>query len=243
MLLGNSCLAVVAGRLERMLRCFLLAAVLVSASASSAGLERVGSAVEYCDAFEDAAMDDDGNAQLQLAHCYLNGEGRPRDLAKAESLLLDSIEAGNVRALSSLGSLLMFERQERFSEAVHLFAQAVERDLVWANFQLGIAYKNGCGVARNERAALNHFKLAADADHPLSMIMLIAASKFRLMASPPDLAQAEYWQGRLPIALRRSGVPSVEEYAKVLSNDQFVLEYLLSEGQLRALVEELSVNN
>ena len=55
--------------------------------------------------------------------------------------------------------------QAGFQEAVKLFRQAADKGNAQAQYNLGIMYKNGQGVKRDDKEAVKWFQRAADQGH------------------------------------------------------------------------------
>jgi hypothetical protein len=78
---------------------------------------------------------------------------------KAEALY----EAGNYRDGN-------YATSSSYKTALHWYVLAAERGDIFAQYNLGLIYKNGDGVARNDNAALKWWTLAAQQGHPLAAL-------------------------------------------------------------------------
>ena len=104
-------------------------------------------------------------AQSLVADMYFNGEGKPKDQAKAMELFFDAAGKGDTWALSTLGSI--FENGEGVrrdpTRAFEYYKRCVEQGGVYANNSLARCYENGTGTDVDYVSALACYKLAAEA--------------------------------------------------------------------------------
>jgi TPR repeat protein len=94
--------------------------------------------------WELAANRGNANAQINLGLIFENGLGVPQNYNKAIRLYSMAVEAGNAKAKKYLNSLLN---------------KKVEAQI---NFDLGVRFENGQGVARNYNEAIRWYNLAAN---------------------------------------------------------------------------------
>lgn len=100
-----------------------------------------------------------------LGDAYLGGHGIDRDPAQGEALLHKAANAGHVRAMTRLGTLL--DREERSDEdkqeSVEWYQRAAELGDGSGMIYMGFAYREGRGVSVDEKKAVEWFIRAHEA--------------------------------------------------------------------------------
>ena len=111
---------------------------------------------------------DAGHINIRLAQMYLNGDGVPRDDAKAFYLVSNASAAGDVDAKELLGRLYAEGRGVRRDDelAATLFRAAVDGGSVPALTDLGQMIEAGRGTKADPDAALDYYERGMDADDP-----------------------------------------------------------------------------
>ncbi|MDR1045429.1 MAG: sel1 repeat family protein [Candidatus Adiutrix sp.] len=189
-----------------------------------------------------AAAAGHAQAALRLGLLYLDGQaGLPKDEVQAALWLTVAAEKHEAqgalalgrmyydeqpdlarrwleRAESAEGAYLLGElylKDRRFIEALSAFTSAADRGYPPANLALGLLeLDNDFGRHPNPRAALRHFKIAAQADLPEGSYQL--ARMYLLgRATPKDSITGAFWLNR---AAARGHGPAREEFGKVTYN-------------------------
>ena len=141
--------------------------------------------------------------EYSLGSLHEKGVGVPRDLDRASELYASAAEKGNARAMHNLAVINaqdMPDRKADFAKALGLWEQAAALGVKDSQFNLGILYARGMGVAQDLVQSYKWFAVAArdgDAD---------ARAKRDDVANlmePDDIARgkelADKWQGQEPI--------------------------------------------
>lgn len=102
---------------------------------------------------------------LPHGDAYLGGHGIERDLAQGEAWLRKAADAGHVRAMTRLGTLLAREERsdEEKQESLDWYRRAAE---LWDSSGMvfmGFAYREGRGVSVDEKKAVEWFIKAHEA--------------------------------------------------------------------------------
>lgn len=102
-------------------------------------------------------------AEYQLGMLFFNAMGHKTDLHKAEHLLRSSAASGFVPATYTLGLLLLQNPALAKSpdEASQLLDEAASAGIWKASEVLGVLARDANGVARDDKAAYFHFRVAA----------------------------------------------------------------------------------
>ena len=113
---------------------------------------------------------DSGRFDVRLAEMYLDGNGVPRDDAKAAYLLSNASVLGNVDAKEMLGRLYADGRGLRRDDelATSLFRTAVDGGNVAALTDLGHMLETGRGTNADPSAALDFYERGMDAGDPVA---------------------------------------------------------------------------
>jgi TPR repeat protein len=121
-------------------------------------------AVHY---LEIAARSGRASALLPVGVAYLTGEGVPRDPVRAEDYLMKAADAGRPQAWHLLAQLWRGDHGDAPQPEKAFAALAKAADEPGADpsiaLDLGRAYRDGFGTAKDDRAALDQFTRAAEA--------------------------------------------------------------------------------
>ncbi|WP_173980533.1 tetratricopeptide repeat protein, partial [Magnetospirillum sp. UT-4] len=108
----------------------------------------------------------DHRAQLNLGVMYERGRGVPQDLTEAvrwyRKAAADKGEVG-AAAQSNLGDV--YATKQDWPEAAKWYRMAADQGHAWAQFNLGLSYHRGQGVAQNYSEAAKWYRMAADQGH------------------------------------------------------------------------------
>jgi TPR repeat protein len=115
-----------------------------------------------------AADVDTGHFDIQLAQMYLNGDGVPRDDAKAFYLVSNASVAGDPDAKELLGRLYAEGRGAGRDDelATNLFRAAVDGGSIPALTDLGQMIETGRGTKPDPKSALDYYERGMDAGDP-----------------------------------------------------------------------------
>jgi TPR repeat protein len=100
-----------------------------------------------------------------LGDAYLGGHGIERDVAQGEAWLRKAADAGHVRAMTGLGTLLAREERsdEEKRESIDWYRRAAELGDSSGMVFMGFAYREGRGVSVDEKKAVEWFTKAHEA--------------------------------------------------------------------------------
>ena len=129
-----------------------------------------GAPQDYAEAIkwvQRAADGGDSNAMLNLSVLYHQGWGTKADDAEAIKWLRRAADAENAEAMQRMGTFLRW------------FLQAADEGHAGAMWNVGMLYRKGWGVARNDVKSTEWIKKAANAGDP--------AAKKWLAAHPDEL--------------------------------------------------------
>jgi TPR repeat protein len=168
-------------------------------SASNSHYQRA--VAEYNDSrFPEAAASfrqaaDEGHAESQyiLSTMYDAGKGVPRDDTQAERWELTAAEQGHVYAQANLSFRCASARD--FAGAFEWCQRAADGDLTWAQYNLGLMYQKGEGVARSDAEAAHWYRLAAAQGHADAQQQL-ADLYYLGLGIPRNHTQAALWYRR-----------------------------------------------
>lgn len=215
----------------------LCVSIFACAVLSSIGIteERDAQGAEYyCDAYEAEATKDDPVAIRNLAYCYWNGDGREKDLEKAEALLRASASHGNATAMYDLGTLLVFEdsRDDNDDEGIEFLLSSIENGYGRAAYQLGLLHWSGfAGQEMNSELALEHFKKAAEYDSPQAEFLLFCIYKLGLRDVPENAELSEEYYSQLKTTAQRRFIGDVVKVREAFLNDERFLRFAITEEE------------
>ncbi|WP_314393351.1 SEL1-like repeat protein [Leptotrichia shahii] len=119
-----------------------------------------GEAVEWYRKSFDKGFDWDG---YNLANCYYNGYGVPKNYLKALKLYREVYDLENSASGSAANAIGNIHYNEKnYSEAIKWYKKGIEKTLDWAYYNLANCYYYGNGVRKDELKALDLYKKAYD---------------------------------------------------------------------------------
>ena len=119
-----------------------------------------GEAVEWYRKSFDKGFDWDG---YNLADCYYNGYGVPKNYLKALKLYREVYDLENSASGSAANAIGNIHYNEKnYSEAIKWYKKGIEKTLDWAYYNLANCYYYGNGVRKDELKALDLYKKAYD---------------------------------------------------------------------------------
>ena len=133
-------------------------------------------AIEY---YEKAAKLNDSEAQFNLGHLFLNGEGVPVDKKRAFDLFQKSARFGNPIAQFTLG--VMYQNgvdeliEKDVNKCIQMYKKASDKGYEQAQFNLALLYLNGDqdgGIQVNKEKAMQLFECAAKQGNEEAMLYL-----------------------------------------------------------------------
>lgn len=119
---------------------------------------------------------------------------RRGDVVAAMTLLETPAAAGHAPSQTLLGFIL--ERADFPEKAVALYRRAAAQDDAEAHAGLANLYLSGLGVAKDEKAAFEHFSKAAALGHATSIDVLAKVYREGGLGIAPDPTQAAVWRAR-----------------------------------------------
>lgn len=148
------------------------------------------------------------DARAWLAQCYAEGAGVRVDVAKAGELLESAAAAGSAEAMFRMGRQLMRGLHPTYLEGLTWLQKAAAKGNANAMYELGLAWKEGRGVPRDDRQAIAWFLQAGTSDNPDAALEVARAfdQGTHLRQSP---AKALAWYRHAA----RLGMKSAEERA------------------------------
>lgn len=119
---------------------------------------------EYCEELVKLAEEGNAEAQMNLAKCYVKGEGVERNFEEANKWLLKAAEQGNTDAMNEMGTAYLngWGVPVDYKEAVKWYRKSAEQGNAVGQAQLGACYAEGSGVPQNHKEAFNLFQKAAE---------------------------------------------------------------------------------
>jgi uncharacterized RDD family membrane protein YckC len=129
-----------------------------------------------------------------LPRSLMDGEGKPKDFAKAAVLYRKAAEQGDAAAQLNLG--IMYDQglgvTQDYEQAVGWYRKAAEQGRAPAQFNLGVAYCEGQGVPQDfAQAAIWYRKAAEQGD--ASAQFTLGAAYCEGQGVPQDYADAYFW--------------------------------------------------
>jgi TPR repeat protein len=112
----------------------------------------------------------DAQAQADLAHLYVTGEGVTNSYDQAAILYRKSAEQGNASGEAGLAELCEAGRgvKKDMTEAFKWYRSAAAHGSAAAQYALGFHYEAGSGVAQDQAEATKWYRLAAEQGDPLA---------------------------------------------------------------------------
>ncbi len=105
------------------------------------------------------AHNGNSNAQLLIAHTYIDGDGVAVDNDKAISWMTLAAEAGHTKSQRDLGSLYLSSKKDR-QQSFKWFKKAAENGEITSMFETGLFYQSGEGTKLDRLKAYQWIKLS-----------------------------------------------------------------------------------
>jgi len=164
--------------------------------------------------FQLAAEQGHAESQYLLSTMYDAGQGLPKDDTQSAYWERKAAEQGHAYAQANLS--FRYYAAGNFPEAFAWCQRAAHSHLPWAQYNLGLMYRKGEGVPRDNAEAARWYLLAADQDFPEAQQKL-AELYYLGQGVPLSLPQAFAWY------LRAANLGNAEA--------QFQLGHLYANGQ------------
>ncbi len=121
------------------------------------------------------------------------GASDPKAFDAAIAAAQSMVDAGDAEAAFRLGRYYHMESPEpNYALALEYYQIAADKGHAWATNNLGLLYRDGLGVARNDEKAYGYFQVAARENNPWSYVNL-ADMTFRGRGVPPDASEGIAW--------------------------------------------------
>jgi uncharacterized protein len=123
----------------------------------------------------------------------VNTASDTKALNAAIAAMQSMVDAGDAEAAFRLGRYYHLESAEpNYALALKYYQIAFEKNHAWATNNLGLLYRDGLGVARNEGTAYEYFQMASRRNNPWSYLNL-ADMTFRGLGVPADASKGIAW--------------------------------------------------
>lgn len=143
--------------------------------------------------FQLAAQQGHTEAQYLLSTMFDEGKGVPQDPGQAAHWERKAAEQGHAYAQANLS--FRYYTAGNFEEAFAWCQRAAYSNLAWAQYNLGLMYRKGEGIAPSNTEAAYWYRLAATQNYPEAQQKL--ADLYYLGAGVPlNYAQAAQWYRR-----------------------------------------------
>ncbi|MEO0425273.1 MAG: hypothetical protein AAF184_23255 [Pseudomonadota bacterium] len=208
-------------------------------------------AVERCDGAA-ARAQADPEARHSLGVCFLLGEGRLTDHARALELFESAAREGVREAAFSHAAALLFKVRDanRFAEAAGALSDLANEGYRPAHFPLAVAYVAALGVEEDPDRGVRELALAArEAHDDVAAWVLAVVYRYGLLGQSADETLAWQYVSRYVANLRRQYPQLVFNSARLresvlaLHHDRLLRLYVFTDAQLElflALAEEVS---
>lgn len=133
-------------------------------------------------------------AQFNLGHLYLSGQGVPEDSREAFKWFLKAAEQGEVASQYNVG-VLYYKGQgvpQDFAEAVKWHRKAAEQGYAMAQFQLGNMFSTGRGVPQDYAEGVKWYRKAAEQGH-VKALRVLGIAYILGYGVPQDYVQSYFW--------------------------------------------------
>lgn len=134
-----------------------------------------------------------------LADLYLKGKGVEKDINKGIQLYIKAAQLGNYYAAGYIGDLYYngckpYIVQDK-SRAIELLKYAAKGQNAEAAYRIGMCYYLGDGVRKDEKKALDYFKIAVNASYPMAnnIYALLAYREAECQMDKDNYDSAAYW--------------------------------------------------
>ncbi len=105
------------------------------------------------------ALNGNTNAQLSIAHTYIDGDDVAVDNDKAIAWMTIAAEAGHTKSQRDLGSLYLSSKKDR-KQSFKWFKKAAENGEITSMFETGLFYQSGEGAKLDKLKAYQWIKLS-----------------------------------------------------------------------------------
>jgi hypothetical protein len=201
---------------------------------------RADYATDVCDEFEQMAAKGSASAQVEIANCYIMGYGRKPDFEVAEEWLLRAMDAGSEKAPVTYAALILFKTKEesRFTFAVNLLQDKIPSSNGFPEFSLAVAYRNGLGVAEDEKQSNCYLLQSAERRHLMATFSIFG--QFVLGERDEENTKSqEYWRSEFLDVLELQRVDSIDDFKRKIVNDELITTYLFGTQELKEIASEL----
>lgn len=113
--------------------------------------------------YERSAEQNNVTGITNLANCYANGRGRPKDVQKAIALNERAAAANSAVAMNQLGAIYL--RSLDYAKALEWFLKSADAGEAAAMYNIGTMYHDGRGVERNLKTAMAWYLKAHEKGH------------------------------------------------------------------------------
>lgn len=146
----------------------------------------VGEFARAREIYEALASEGSVYSLVLLARMCIDGQGAPVDLDRAERLLDQASQLGSEEA--SLQKAALWLSRGEMRKYFLAIEEAARRELLPAQYQLGVCYARGLGVDKNKEMALTTMRLAAERGH-LGAKLYVARELLRRPIDPIGFVQ------------------------------------------------------
>lgn len=140
--------------------CFSLFLGLVAITADKAYAQDEQKKIAYVRECETKAHTGDSQAMVNLANCYYNGYGTPKDYDKSFYWYQQAADKGDADGQCYVGVMYHegYGVKKNDKIAVKWFEKAVVQKHAYAQYALGYMYHNGYGLKKDEKKAIELYK-------------------------------------------------------------------------------------
>jgi TPR repeat protein len=134
------------------------------------------------------------------AQCYLNGIFVEKNIAKAKSLLAESIEIGNKQASHILASINLFKSDDAtdWKMGLESFKEEYKNGSFYSAGKIGWAHNLGRGTKKDPKEAFKYYQVAASGGMTLWQFLLAHSYERGYYGVEPNKEKAEYWRNFQP---------------------------------------------
>jgi TPR repeat protein len=172
----------------------------------------------------------DAYGTQSLAHCYRTGEGRKKDLLKAEQLLSQAADSGRIEARHDLAAFYVFTLNDptKYQRAINILDETLETDHKKSYFVMGAIVKNGFGLNENLNLAKEYFLHAALNGHDLSILVQMTGYCYGSLGFIVDPKECEKWSKLLVENKNFQSKEDIKSYIKLMMTSKILKQYIYS---------------
>ncbi len=168
--------------------------------------------------------------RVQVASCYISGNGTERDIDKAMALLEDPAEARYPNAVHILASLRLFNTDDHSLQQLgfEVLEQEYESGSAFAAGKLGWAYQKGLGIDPDQDKALELYQYAAKSGMTYWQYLLAHSYEKGYLGLIANPDKAVYWiefKPKVHVALYECWVASYYADGTFPANDELQAQY------------------